>query len=163
MKLIWFKSKMIGVELRGSGLWTCLISENDEPIKSTWILRSKRIDQEFWDKIEQSFSSVSNINHLKPLSKKEKHAKFFAKYKTYEGERGNIDQWKEAAQLLLSGKTNSDEFLKVLGLDSIPKTKIELTKARRKVMMEAHPDHGGSVELSQLINEAFEELERKIK
>lgn len=84
----------------------------------------------------------------------------FSRYKTYEGERGSPEQWAGQARALI--KFDGQNVLSLLNLDQIPTTIEELKKARRAVMLSAHPDKGGSTDLAARINSAYQAMEKLI-
>ena len=50
------------------------------------------------------------------------------------------------------------KFMDILGLQKYPFSDVDLKIAYRKVIVENHPDKGGSEEKTKKINEAYEEL-----
>lgn len=147
------KGKSVMVEIRDSSAWVA-------NAKGEMKERTKRFNQEFWDDMVPVFSSsdLRSIEHLRPLSPSEKFAKIKAGYQTYNGPRGSASQWKRAAESVLGGIATTNEYLELLGLDIMPQTKKALRKAWLRALKKEHPDMGGSVQVSQLINDAFEKL-----
>lgn len=81
--------------------------------------------------------------------------KLFARYKRNPtGKRGSPEEWAKAAQALQAKATNLTSHLEILGFSSLP-TLEELSRARKKAMLTAHPDKGGTTEQATKINEAF--------
>jgi ATP-dependent DNA ligase len=93
--------------------------------------------------------------------KKSNAERLFASYKTYEGEPGSPDQWAAQARLLRPA-LGSSSSLAVLGLSSMPSTIDELKKIRRKVMLENHPDRGGTDKVAAAINNAYDQISKLI-
>jgi ATP-dependent DNA ligase len=84
-----------------------------------------------------------------------KAEKLFARYKRNPtGKRGSPEEWAKAAQALQAKATNIAAHLAVFGFSTLP-TQEELSKARKKAMLTAHPDKGGTTEEATKINEAF--------
>ena len=78
-------------------------------------------------------------------------------------EKGGPEQWKKAAEALLSIIGKESDHLAALGLQSRPKTMGDLKHARREAMKKSHPDKaGGSEELAKKVNEAYSFFEKKI-
>jgi DnaJ-class molecular chaperone len=71
--------------------------------------------------------------------------------------KGNKDDWAKAANSLLKPLETQESDMKVLGISKLSSLS-ELTKARNKIMLKAHPDRGGSDGEARLIIEAFERL-----
>src|SRR5512135_2117132 len=83
----------------------------------------------------------------------------FSRYKTYEGERGSASQWRAQAQAIVAHKGRDvGKSLAALGLTGMPTSLADLQKARRKAMVTAHPDKGGTQEQAVAINQAFTHL-----
>ena len=87
--------------------------------------------------------------------------RLFARYKTYEGERGSPEQWRAEAREM-AVRFSSPNNLSLLGLESIPTSLDELKAARRKAMMTAHPDRGGNADDAARINAAYSSLEHLV-
>lgn len=87
-----------------------------------------------------------------------KHDKFWARYKTHNGPRGNADEWKQAAR---GEMPTIAADLTLLGLTEMP-TLAQLSKARRRAMITAHPDAGGAHAMAVKINAAYEKLKKQI-
>lgn len=107
------------------------------------------------------------IEDVLALWKKRKNAeRVFKRHAHHSGPRGNRKSWEDAARLLMGRSikpSDRNEYLALLGLQILPKTKAELSKARRQAMRTAHPDVGGSDELATQINNAFEKLSLEIE
>lgn len=87
--------------------------------------------------------------------------RLFARYRTYQGEPGNPEQWKANFEKAFSATNES--ALSALGLSKVPATIGELRTARRLKQSTIHPDLGGSEEESARINKAFEDLKKQIE
>jgi len=94
----------------------------------------------------------------KVKTKKNSAERLFARYKTYEGQPGNTAQWRSLAERVLSSSPSNN--LALLGLTGLPSSLDELKQARRKAMVIAHPDKGGSEDQAAKINGAFEVLSK---
>lgn len=94
-----------------------------------------------------------------------KHDKFWSRYKTHDGPRGNADEWKQAAsgQSVQEIKAKADADLSLLGLIEMPVSMNELNVARRKAMAKAHPDADGSHDMAVEINTAYQNLKIKVQ
>lgn len=98
--------------------------------------------------------------HTKCMTSADKHARLFARYKhSTTGERGNPEQWRQTFLLLFQG---AKDDLSILGLSSLPDTLQEAKTTYRRLMMEHHPDRGGSVEKAAEINSAYERVMKRI-
>lgn len=94
--------------------------------------------------------------------KKKNRDRLFARYKTYNsGPAGSAEQWARQAEKVL--KPHAGGNLEILGLTALPETISDLKKARRKAMLQVHPDLGGSEEEAAKINRAYDELVAQIK
>ena len=83
---------------------------------------------------------------------------FWDRYKTYDGDRGNPDQWRKQAEALVALLDGSVDHLAVLSLSQMPATLNELKKARNKAALSSHPDRGGTDEQQVAVNKAYEVL-----
>jgi len=82
-------------------------------------------------------------------------------YKTYTGQRGSPEQWRETAMRRLGLISNYDKYLKLLGFNSIPD--LDALKKRWKNLMKVnHPDKGGSTQYAVELNTAFDQLKKAI-
>ncbi len=96
----------------------------------------------------------------KEQRRKEKNKKLFASYRhTTDGIRGNREQWRNQAKAI-AGDT-SFTLLLILGLTSLP-DKEGLEKDWKKKLREVHPDLGGSHEETVKVNNAYEELCKRV-
>ena len=104
------------------------------------------------------------MNYVAKTAKKKKG--FLDGYKTYEGERGNSAEWRDA----FFERIGYENAVEVLG-ESDPLTLFKLAsnaswdevqKAYRKEAKTAHPDRGGSTELMKRLNAAYEVLEKRM-
>lgn len=122
--------------------------------------RTQRFNQKLWDSMVDVFAAETllSIDSLRPLTGKERFAKLKDSYSTYEGEAGSARQWRQAAEALLGDVATVDQHLVLLGLTELPTDKKTLRKAWLKAIKLEHPDMGGSVSASQLINRAYETL-----
>ena len=88
-------------------------------------------------------------------------------YDTHTGPKGTERDWKRTAEnlhnRLLGLKNQIPVYLKLLGLKKVPANVEMLDKARRKVMLKAHPDRGGSTDLAQQINTAYQKIKAEIR
>lgn len=80
-------------------------------------------------------------------------------YRTYEGLRGNPDEWRAtfaaaSAQQAAADALKSKSCFALLGVDPSA-TKAEIKSAYRRKVREAHPDHGGSAHEFQEITAAY--------
>lgn len=82
----------------------------------------------------------------------------FKKSKT----KGNKDTWSSAARSILKPLETQESDLSLLGLSKLSSLS-ELTKARNKMMMKAHPDRGGSDDEARIVIEAYERLKIRIE
>lgn len=92
---------------------------------------------------------------------------FLDGYKTHDGPLGSPSEWREA----FFERMGIDEALEILG-DNDPLTLFglksnatwdEVVKAYRRKAKECHPDKGGTKEMMQKVNAAFEVLEARMK
>ncbi|MDD5649447.1 MAG: DnaJ domain-containing protein [Candidatus Nanoarchaeia archaeon] len=87
-------------------------------------------------------------------------------YGTYEGERGNIDQWKKTFEYV---KLTREEALTILGvLDPYEvlglekgASQAEVRKAMAKMVLSTHTDKGGDRDAFQKIMAAYEIITEK--
>ena len=94
-------------------------------------------------------------------TKKEKMEKYFARFKTHAGPKGNASSWRKAVSKMILDKTDElAEYLAVLGMDKPPSSLSAINSARRAAMKKAHPDIAGhgSTALAAKINAAHEYL-----
>lgn len=83
---------------------------------------------------------------------------FWDRYKKYEGERGNPDQWRKQAEAMVALLDGSVDHLAALNLSQMPSTIDELKKARNRAALAAHPDRGGTDAKQAAVNKAYEVL-----
>jgi hypothetical protein len=78
---------------------------------------------------------------------------------------GSANQWKGTAEARLNVipvvEINAD--LQLLGLDKLPASKRDLSRAYRLKSLSAHPDQGGSETAFQALTDAYERLQQQIK
>ena len=94
--------------------------------------------------------------------KKKNRDRLFSRYKTYNsGPAGSAEQWARQAEKVL--KPHAGGNLEILGITALPDTLAELKSARRKAMLQVHPDLGGTDEDAAKINRAYDDLAAQIK
>lgn len=89
---------------------------------------------------------------IKPKAKKSTFST--ARYKTHDGEKGNPEQWREAAKVILN--VNDENCLTTLGLTGVPTSEAILKTAWRAAVRLVHPDLGGSEDEAARVNAAYE-------
>src|SRR4051812_45643794 len=104
-----------------------------------------------------------------PLSFAEKLAKSQERYGTYDPETegyGTPKDWRRNFEQTIFGTEElarllgQDNPIHILGFATLP-TFDELRKAFRKLMMENHPDHGGSDDAAKRIIAAYQTLKAR--
>lgn len=96
-------------------------------------------------------------------------SKLFEKYKTYDDSngRGSVKEWRESFESKM-GLDEAQKIIKnndpliVLGFSQMPDLS-ELKTRYRKLVMENHPDKGGSTILCKKIIAAFTVLEKRLR
>jgi ATP-dependent DNA ligase len=105
------------------------------------------------------FDDLEIIKPQKFVYQKKKRKKMI--YPTYDDSkgRGNPEIWRKAVEQIINRQ--SSNLLEILNLTAMPKTIGELKLAWKKVISENHPDHGGTTEKAQKINDAYSELKKQ--
>jgi DnaJ-domain-containing protein 1 len=76
-------------------------------------------------------------------------------------QRGDADEWANAARALFGDPAVDDNNLKALGFSEVP-TAAELKKRYRELMLENHPDRGGDAQRAAEINTAYVAVLKRI-
>lgn len=147
----------------GSGSSTFILECDEHTIKADVNLSSLSLKdhQRVLDWLEQAHAYIAYLRTGEFAERKKRKEDTFNRYKTHTGEKGNSETWRKQADRMKRRYESADESLQLLGLTALPATLDELNKARRKVMLKHHPDHGGSEELAQKINNAYDQLKAK--
>ena len=149
-------------KITGSGKPTFTLECDEYTIKAdvNFTSLSPKDHQRVVDWLEQAHAYVAYLVTGEFAERKKQKENAF-NYKTHSGEKGNNDTWRKQADRMRRRYETADESLQLLGLTALPATLQELNKARRKVMLKAHPDQGGSEEQAQKINNAYDQLKTK--
>jgi hypothetical protein len=106
-------------------------------------------------------SNLSGV-HTKCMTSKDRAERLFSRYKTDPSSgQGSASDWQDAARAALFGTVKIDEDLALLGFTSMPTLK-ELKKRYKVLMLEHHPDMGGSAEMAIRIGDAFKRVKERL-
>ena len=131
-------------------------------VNVTFSLLTSKQHQKVSDWLEQANAYVAYLSTEEYLYRKKQREEAF-NYKSSNGKKGNADEWRKKAERIKMKIKNADEALVLLGLNEVPTTIKDLNKARRKAMLKAHPDHGGSDAQAQLVNQAYDQIKARIE
>jgi hypothetical protein len=121
---------------------------------------SSPLGKHWWSK-NSTFCKRCGIEKPPPIP-------FMSRYKTYEGDRGSADEWREvffarmgvgAARLLIK---NDSSPRAILGVPLNCKDWLVIKAAYRRLVMFQHPDRGGSADVFKRTQAAYELLEEEL-